>query len=47
MDVNTFGSEYIISRIAIETIESLIYKLRMLGVPLAGPTKIFMDNEPV
>ena len=40
----TFGSEFIASRIAIELIESLGYKLRIFGVPLQGPTNLFMDN---
>ena len=47
VEVSTFGSEYIASRIAIEMIESLRYKLRMFGVPLSGPTNLFMDNEAV
>ena len=47
VEVSTFGSEFIASRIAIEMIESLRYKLRMFGVPLNGPTNMFMDNEAV
>jgi len=34
-------------RQAIELIEALRYKLRMMGVPLDGPTKIYCDNESV
>ena len=34
VEISTFGSEFIASRIAIELIESLRYKLRMFGVPL-------------
>ena len=47
VEVSTFGSEYIASRIAVEMIESLRYKLRMFGVPLPDPTNLFMDNEAV
>ena len=47
VEISTFGSEFIASRIAIELIESLRYKLRMFGVPLQGPTNLFMDNEAV
>ena len=32
---------------AIEQIEGLRYKLRMMGVPLDGPTNTFCDNESV
>ena len=47
VEVSTFGLEYIESKIAIEIIKSLRYKLRMFGVPLSGPTNMFMDNEAV
>ena len=47
MEVSTFESEYIVSRIAIEMIESHRYKLRMFGVPLSGSTNMFMNNEAV
>lgn len=30
---------------AVELIESLIYKLRMFGVPVEGPMNIFCDNK--
>ena len=32
---------------AVEQIEGLRYKLRMMGVPLDGPTNTFCDNESV
>jgi hypothetical protein len=32
---------------AIEQVEALRYKLRMMGIPLDGPTSIFCDNESV
>ena len=32
---------------AVELIEALRYKLRMFGVLVDGPTKIFCDNEAV
>ena len=34
-------------RIATELVESIRYKLRMFGVPLSGPARIFCDNESV
>ena len=34
-------------KIAIEQIEALRYKLRMLGIPVDGPTNTFCDNESV
>ena len=34
-------------KMAIDMIEGLYYKLRMMGIPLAGPTSVFCDNESV
>ena len=34
-------------RIAIEMIEGLWYKLRMMGVPIEGPCNVFCDNNAV
>ncbi len=47
MESSTFGSEFIASKIAIDVIQGLRYKLRMVGVPLDGPTNVFCDNEAV
>jgi hypothetical protein len=42
-----FGSEFIALCIATELIEALRYKLRMMGIPIDGPTSVFCDNEAV
>jgi hypothetical protein len=34
-------------RIALELIEGLRYKLRMMGIPIDGPTNVFCDNQAV
>ena len=34
-------------RIAIEMIEGLQYKLRMMGVPIEGPYNVFCNNNAV
>ena len=46
-DTSTFGSEFVAMRIAIEMIEGLRYKLRMMGVPIEGPCNVFCDNNAV
>ena len=43
----TFSSEIIALKIAIELVEGLRYKLRMFGVPISGPARIFCDNKSV
>jgi len=34
-------------RQCLDLIEGLRYKLRMMGIPLEGPTSIFCDNQSV
>ena len=47
VETSTFSSEMVALRIATEMIEGLRYKLRMLGVPLEGPARVYCDNESV
>ena len=47
VETSTFGSEFVAMKTAVEQIEGLRYKLRMMGVPLEGPTSTFCDNESV
>ena len=47
VEISTFGSEFIALRIATELTEYLQYKLRMFGVPIAGPARVFCDNKSV
>ena len=47
VETSTFSSEIIALRIATEQIEGLRYKLRMFGVPLNGPARVFCDNKSV
>mmetsp|Transcript_22865 Transcript_22865/g.32238 ORF Transcript_22865/g.32238 Transcript_22865/m.32238 type:complete len:180 (-) Transcript_22865:228-767(-) len=47
VETSTYGSEFLALKIATELTEGLIYKLRMFGVPLSGPARMFCDNESV
>ena len=47
VETSTYGSEFIAAKIAVEMIKGLRYKLRMLGIPINGPTTMFGDNESV
>ena len=47
VESSTFGSEFVAMRIAIEMIEGLRYKLRMMGVDIQGPCNLFCDNNAV
>ena len=47
IETSTFGSEFLAMKTATELIEGLKYKLRMFGVPINGPARIFCDNESV
>jgi hypothetical protein len=47
VETSTFGLEYMASKTAVEMIEGLCYKLRMMGIPVAGATNFFCDNKSV
>ena len=47
VESSTFGSEFIAMKQSIDLIESLRYKLRMMGIQIDGPTNLFCDNNSV
>ena len=47
IESSTFGLEFVAAKIAVEMVEALCYKLRMMGVPLDGPANCFCDNSSV
>jgi len=47
IQTSTHGAEMMASRIAVEMVESLRYKLRMFGVEVDGPTLLYCDNQSV
>lgn len=47
VEASTYGSELLAMRLAVEMIEGLRYKLRMLGVPLEEEACVFCDNNSV
>jgi hypothetical protein len=47
IETSTFGSEFVALKIATELIQGLRYKLRMMGVPIEGPTRVKCDNMSV
>ena len=47
VESSTFGSEFIAMKTAVEMIEGLRYKLRMMGVEVEGPTSVYCDNNSV
>ena len=46
-ETSTYSFEIIALKIAMELVEALRYKLRMFGVNLNGPARIFCDNKSV
>jgi hypothetical protein len=44
---STFGSEFVAAKAATEANRALRYKLRMMGVPIDGPTYMYCDNMSV
>jgi hypothetical protein len=45
VESSTFGSEFVALQMAVDMIEGLRYKLRMMGIPLDRSTSVFCDNE--
>ena len=39
-----FGAEFVVIKQAMEASHGLQYKLRMMGIPIVGPTYIYGDN---
>jgi hypothetical protein len=47
VETATYGSEFMVARQATEQILDLRYTLRMMGIPLDGPSWLFGDNSSV
>jgi hypothetical protein len=45
IETSTFGSEFVSLQIVVEMNEALRYKLRMMGIPILGPTNGFCDTK--
>lgn len=45
IETSVFGAEFVAMKHGIETLRGLRYKLRMMGVPLTGPSFIYGDNK--
>ena len=44
---SVFGAEFVVLKHGIEHVRGIRYKLRMVGVPLSGPTDVYGDNMSV
>jgi len=44
IETSSFGSEFSAMKTAVEMVEGLRYKLRMMGVPINGPCNVKADN---
>ena len=47
VETSVFGAEFVSMKIGMEAARCLRYKLRMIGVPLSGPTYIYGDNMSI
>jgi len=47
IESSTFGSKFVSLKIAMEMNAAICYKLRMMGIPIDGPTNMFGDNKSV
>ena len=44
---SVFGAEFVAMKTSVEALRGIRYKLRMMGVPLTGPTYVYGDNMSV
>ena len=47
IETSVFGAEFVVMKIGMESLRGLRYKLRMMGVGIAGPSYIYGDNMSV
>ena len=47
IETSVFGAEFVAMKHVMETFQAFRYKLRMLGVPISGPSYIYGDNMSV
>ena len=47
VETSVFGAEFVAMKLGVEHSRSLRYKLRMMGVPITGPTNVYGDNMSV
>ena len=47
VETSVFGAEFVAMKIGIETLRGIRYKLRMMGVPISGPSYVYGDNMSV
>lgn len=45
IETSVFGAEFVAMKHGIEKLRGLRYKLRMMGIPLTGPSYIYGDNK--
>jgi hypothetical protein len=45
IETSIFGAEFVAMKHGIKTLRGLKYKIRMMGIPLSGPTYIYGDNK--
>ncbi len=45
IETSVFGAECVAMKHGIETLRGLRYKIRMMGIPLSGPTYVYGDNK--
>jgi hypothetical protein len=47
IETSVFGSEFVAMKHGVETLRGLRYKLRMMGIPISGPSYVYGDNMSV
>jgi hypothetical protein len=47
IESSVFGAEFVAMKLGVEALRGIRYKLRIMGIPIAGPTYVYGDNMSV
>ncbi len=47
IELSVFGTESAAMKVGMEALQGIRYKLRITGIPIAGPTHVYGDNMSV
>ena len=47
VESSIFGAEFVAMKHGIETLREIRYKLRMMGIPISGPSYVLGNNQSV
>jgi hypothetical protein len=47
IELSVFGAEFVVMKLGMEALRGIRYNLRMMSIPIVGPTYVYGDNMSV